>query len=243
MRVQIWVAWFPSNVEFELYVQERPEYWSDPDEAEPLNRFIGDQGGTFYDHDYFMAGYYESPIEADEVGEALNVADEVVDEVRRAMAALRFPRPPNCLISIGDDECEEPRDIRSDRYDVTYVGSFEYKVGPPPRVGSAELYELEDEPVFLFEIGYDGVAFGCGGAASVERPYCDLGPKGGEAGVHPTQALIRRDESNDWWIRGRDDNELTRVNSRSVGSEEQRLLQGSVIVVGPVRYLFKLING
>jgi hypothetical protein len=122
-NADIWLGTFSSKKEFEKYFREFEAYG----ENGPISPFAEEQGFNFYDHDFFVAEYFDKTDDLEKILSGIMVFDEraegIVARYRTAgIGSINF-------IALQLEELCPPgeqRSVKGKNYSIHYLGRFRY---------------------------------------------------------------------------------------------------------------------
>jgi hypothetical protein len=99
----------------------------DREEDEPLSGFYGSQGELFCDHDFMETGARDPGASLEAFFAPHSYSDQWSTAVCRAARAIQI-EDADVLIFISATEIESPRSVKSDGFELIYIGPFEYQI-------------------------------------------------------------------------------------------------------------------
>lgn len=120
----LWLGCFPAESALETYFEEN--YTDDRNDNIPLNRFAGDQGETFYDHDWVEYSFNDSG-DLRRLIQDHSYSPDYLDQVI-ALAQARGLTGVNTFIMADQAEFTQPKSIKAEGYQLWYLGLFRCNV-------------------------------------------------------------------------------------------------------------------
>jgi hypothetical protein len=113
----IWIGCFNEKAPNDYF----DENYSEDDDT-PISKFVGEQGETWVDHDFFEIVWLDNIESIDNLVE--NLSPKSKDIVLSKIKELNIEKG-NLLITLPKDEIETPRSVNNENYNLYYLGLFD----------------------------------------------------------------------------------------------------------------------
>lgn len=134
---QFWIGTFDTQERFNDFVCENKEYWSEENEIEeniPLSRFIASQGETWYDHDFFEAGYNEKEQRICKKFKGYSWVNQWAPIIEGKMKELGILEMNSFLMMVVDEppdgkrycQVQAPKSFNADGINLMSIGEITY---------------------------------------------------------------------------------------------------------------------
>ena len=122
-----WVGHFSSVQRMADYFTEVYDEDDEDREHTPFSQFAGDQGATWYDHDFLEYAYRDDCASVEEVVKGYSYHEQWAAELARRAAEAGLTGI-NAVVFISEDQIDEPRSVHGDGYALHYLGTITYRI-------------------------------------------------------------------------------------------------------------------